>query len=287
MYAERFLKKKKTTETRQILSLLILVVVIPALWFWLSPSTKCSLVSCPSSLTSVSGVSQISLNKAFSESKVPAPFASSGALEVFPYSVIPGGIRSARDLQQAARHEALVARHYSGFHFESTRVIHALKDKKVYVSYRVGGQIFWTRRKVTIHAGETLLTDGHNLARGRCGNRISESPKSPGSPDEPSDSTMSTALVFPDAAPLGFLVADVSLPLALLPPQTSFPPSDNMPPDGSFPPIFLPLFVGPRSPSDPFPPAVPPIVSAPEPGSLLLAVLGLGALAFLRLRRII
>ena len=262
-------------------------MVIPSLWYWWSPSTKRSLISYPASLTSVSRVPEISLNQAFSESVGPSTSVPSGATKIFPYSVIPGGIRSARDLQEAARHEALVAQHYSGFHFESTRVIHAAKDQKVYVSYRVGSRIFWTRRKVTIHAGETLLTDGQNLARGRCGNRISESPKSPVSSDEPSDFTMSTPLVFQDPAPLGFLVADVSLPLALVPPRTSFPPSDNLPPDGSLPPIFLPLFVGPSAPSDPFPQTVPPIVSAPEPGSLLLVVLALGALAFLRLCRIV
>jgi hypothetical protein len=242
------------------------------------------------SLPSASGVSKILLNQAFSESDGPATLAPSRPPEIYPYSVIPGGVRSARELQKAARHEPLVAQHYSGFDFESTRVIHAEKDKQVYVSYRVGSQIFWTRRKVTIHAGETLLTDGRNLARGRCGNRISESPKSPTSPHEPSDFVMSAPLINPDPAPLEFLVGDVSAPLTLLPPESYFPPSANMPPGGSFPPIFPPVFVGPGSPgspSNPVPPTAPPIVSTTEPPSLLLISLGLCALTFLRLRRII
>jgi len=284
MHAERFLEAKKA---RKILPLLTLVVVIPAFCYWWSLSTKSSGISHPSSLTSVSDFSETSLNQAFFESEGPPPFAPSPAPQIFPYSVIPGGIRSARDLQEATRHEVLVAQHYSGFHFESAHAIHVVKDKKVYVSYRVGSHIFWTRRKVTIHAGETLLTDGRNLARGRCGNRISESPKSPTSPDEPSDSILSAPLVFPEPSPLGFFVEDVSGPLALLPPLSSSPPSANTPPGGSFPPIFPPVFIGPGSPSNPFPPPVPSIVSTPEPASLLLVSLGLGALAFLRLRRII
>lgn len=265
----------------------MLVVGIPALWYWGSLSSSHLPVSPSSSLPSVSGVSEISLNQAFSESEGPSPFAPSRGQKVFPYSVIPGGVRSARDLREAVRNEALVAQHYSGFDLESARVIHAVKDKEVYVSYRIGSQIFWTRHKVTIHAGETLLTDGHNLARGRCGNRISESPKSPASPDEPSDFAMSAPVVFPDPAPLGFLVGDVSGPLTLPPPQAYFSPSASMPPGGSFPPIFPPLFVGPGSSSNPLPPPVPPVVSTPEPESLLLVVLGLAALAFLRLCRII
>ena len=287
MYAERCLENKKSRKTRQIFRVLLLVVVIPALWYWWSLSSNRSFLSDTSSLTSVPGVSEISLNQAFSESEGPATLAPSRTPEIYPYSVIPGGIRSARGLQEAARREALVAQHYSGFHFESARAIHAVKDKKVYVSYRVGSQIFWTRRKVTIRAGETLLTDGRNLARGRCGNRISESPKSPTSPDEPSDFTMSTPVVFPDPSPLGFPVGEVSMPLVMFPPQSSVPPRDNIPPGGLIPPIFPPVFVGQGSPSNPFPPAVPPIVSTPEPASFLLVSLGLGALAFLRLRRVI
>lgn len=285
MHAEQCLEKKKTRTTQQFLALFILVVGTPALWYWwFLSSNRLPMPPAPS----LPSVSEISLNQAFSDSEEPSPFAPYRAREIFPYSVIPGGVRSASDLQEAARHEAIVGQHYSGFHFESTRVFHAVKDKKVYVSYRVGSQIFWTRRKVTIHAGETLLTDGHNLARGRCGNRISESPKSPASADEPSDLAMSAPVVIPDPAPLGLLVEDVSPPLALLPPQTSFPPSAIMPPAGSFPPIFPPVFppvfVGPGSSSNPLPPAVPPVVSTPEPGTLLLVVLGLCALAILRFR---
>ena len=289
MQAERYLEKKKTRKTQQLLALFILVVGIPALWYWWSLSSNRLPMS---SLPSVSGAAEISLNQAFSESEGPSQFAPSRGQEIFPYSVIPGGVRSARDLKEAVRREALVAQHYSGFDFKSAHVIHAVKDKEVYVSYRIGSQIFWTRHKVTIHAGETLLTDGRNFTRGRCGNRISESPKSPASPNEPSDFAMSNPVVFPDPAPLGLLAGDISARLTLLPPeppipQASIPPSDNVPPGGSFPPIPPPLFVGSGSPSNPLPPAVPPAVSTPEPQSLLLVVLGLGALAFLRLRRMI
>ena len=287
MHAERYLEKKKTKKISQLLALFILVVGIPALWYWWSLSTNRFQASPASSL---SGVPEISLNQASSESEGASPFVPSRGPEIFPYSVIPGGVRSARDLQEAVRHEALVAQHYSGFDLASAHVIHAVKGKEVYVSYRIGNQIFWTRRKVAIHAGETLLTDGHNFVRGRCGNRISESPKSPASPAEPSDFAMSAPVVFPDPALLGLLDGDVPNPLILLPPQTSFPPSANIPPGGSFPPIFPPLFAGPGSSSNPLPPAVPPVVSTSEPDSLLLVVLGLAFLAFLaflRFRRIV
>lgn len=284
MHAKQSLAKKKTTATRQLLTLLILVVGTPALWYWWSLSSNHLPLPPAPSLPSAPAVSETSLDQAFSEPAESPSLAPSRGQRIFPYSVIPGGIRSAQELREAARHDALVAQHYSGFDFDSARLIHAPQDKQVYVSYRIGSRIFWTSRKVTIHAGEALLTDGRNLTRGRCGNRISESPKSPASPDEPSDRAMSGPVFFPDPAPLGFLAGDTSAPLALLPaPQTPFPPSTDIPPTGgSFPPTFPPLFLGPRSPSGSPPPPPPPVVSTPEPQSLFLVLLGLSALVFLR-----
>src|SRR5215469_6528016 len=293
MGAERYLESRKTKTLAQISLILLLVVVFPALWYWwsLSRDSSSAGISFTVFLPGISGAEPV---QKLSESQWLAALAPVPEHAVFPYSVIPGGVRSPRELQEATGRDALVAQHYSGFNFGTAQTIRLAKNKKAYVSYRVGNQIYWTRRKVPLRAGETLLTDGHSFARGRCGNRISETPKSPVSPEEPSERTMSTPLSFTDPAPLGFPVGDAPGTLTLFPAQNPAlllpPPSGAVPPGGPFPPLFPPIFPGPgtpKTPSNPFPPPVPPIVTTPEPGTLLFVLLGLGGLALLRIRRAI
>ena len=109
----------------------------------------------------------------------------STAQHVFPYSVIPGGALSSRELSEAARREPVVAAHYAGFSVADARVIRLPHDKLAYVSYRLGNHIYWTKTKVELHQGETVLSDGKHLARTRCGNRISDVAMAPVSPQEP------------------------------------------------------------------------------------------------------
>jgi hypothetical protein len=59
-------------------------------------------------------------------------------------------------------------------------------------------KIFWTAKPVTIKAGETVLCDGKNFIRARCGNRISERPMRPIRQNEPSEDELDAA-VSPDS----------------------------------------------------------------------------------------
>ncbi len=59
--------------------------------------------------------------------------------------------------------------------------------KPVYLSYRKGGSVFWTRKPVDLPPGETLLTDGVLYARARCGNQVSEYPQEPVAEVEPAE----------------------------------------------------------------------------------------------------
>jgi hypothetical protein len=104
---------------------------------------------------------------------------------VYSYSVIPGGATTAKMLLAALRRDPVAAAHYAGFRVEATRVIRLGSEQRAHVSYRMGDKIFWTKKEVTLHAGETLLTDGEHLARTRCGNRIAMVPGGPTSPAEP------------------------------------------------------------------------------------------------------
>jgi hypothetical protein len=58
-------------------------------------------------------------------------------------------------------------------------------DKLAYMSYRIGDDIYWTRRQIRLHRGETILTNGRIELRGRCGNAISVDPMVPTAESEP------------------------------------------------------------------------------------------------------
>src|SRR6266581_3837626 len=92
---------------------------------------------------------------------------------VYPYSVVPGGVRTPKELQDATKRDPLVARHYSGFNFSNAHVVELQKPQLVYVSYRLKGKIYWTKKKVALHKGEKVITDGKITGRTRCANQVS------------------------------------------------------------------------------------------------------------------
>ena len=104
---------------------------------------------------------------------------------VYPYSVVPGGLNDARELKWVAEHDPVVAAHYAGFDYDHARVVRLVLARTVYVSYRIGNQVYWTRHRVTLKKGDTLITDGKMTARSRCGNRVEEVPQQATSSSEP------------------------------------------------------------------------------------------------------
>jgi hypothetical protein len=67
----------------------------------------------------------------------------------------------------------------------------------MYVSYRIGNDVFWTKHRLTLPKGETMLTDGRAMARTRCGNRVSALPSKPNALVEPTTEELN-ALTSPD-----------------------------------------------------------------------------------------
>lgn len=104
---------------------------------------------------------------------------------VYPYSVVPGGVRDARELKWAAEHDPVVASHYRGFDYDHARVVRLVLARTAYVSYRIGNKVYWTRHRVTLKKGETVITDGRMTARSRCANRVEEVPQQATSRSEP------------------------------------------------------------------------------------------------------
>ena len=99
--------------------------------------------------------------------------------QIYPYSVIPGGVGSAMELRNALGSDSVAAAHYAGFRLDRTRVEHLDGPKKVFVSYRIKDKVYWTRNRLSLPKGEAILTDGTSSARTRCGNRLSETPQLP------------------------------------------------------------------------------------------------------------
>jgi hypothetical protein len=105
---------------------------------------------------------------------------------VYPYSVVAGGVEDAKELKWVAEHDPIVGAHYAGFNYAHAQVVRLTLARTVYLSYRIGNHIYWTHRRVTLHKGEKVLTDGRMTARTRCANRVEESPQQQAvSPAEP------------------------------------------------------------------------------------------------------
>lgn len=104
---------------------------------------------------------------------------------VYPYSIVPGGVRDAYELKQAAERDPVVRAQYAGFDYDHARVVRLTLARNVYLSYRIGNKVYWTRHPVVLKKGEEVITDGRKTARTKCGNRVEEQPQQATSEAEP------------------------------------------------------------------------------------------------------
>jgi hypothetical protein len=212
---------------------------------------------------------------------------------IFPYSIVPGGVRDARELQNAAEGDSVVARHYSDFRIIQAHTLRLNRPLEMYVSYRKNNQVYWTKNRMLIPAGETLISDGENLARVRCANRLSAIAAKPVAVSEPTTEELSEPTFVPpllaqllpgessEFSPTG---ADGGIPAGPLAAKAPGGTS-NTPGSPVLPPILgpgVPPLV-PNTPVGPPPnnPAPTPPVSTPEPSSFWLLATGVVLAALL------
>lgn len=120
----------------------------------------------------------------------PVAGQQGAARRVYPYSIIPGGVADKEELARIIRNDRTVATHYADFDVANARAVVVTAPRAVYVSYRKGEQVFWTKKKLMLAPGETLLTDGKNEMRARCANRISDVPMFPVESHGPTESEL-------------------------------------------------------------------------------------------------
>ena len=129
-------------------------------------------------------IGRIGLSRSSAVDEIPV--RAQASRPIYPYSVVSGGVEDAKELKWVAEHDPVVAAHYAGFDYEHAQVVRLTLARTVYVSYRIGSRIYWTRRRLTLHKGEKLITDGRITARTRCANRVEETPQQEAaSPVEP------------------------------------------------------------------------------------------------------
>jgi hypothetical protein len=234
-------------------------------------------------------------NSSVAETARPAPLPSATSAQtaqplpparpVYPYSVVSGGVHSVEELRIAMRFDPVVAAHFADFDLSRARIEQVTVSRAVYVSYRSGARVSWTSRRIKLHPGETILTDGQNQARTRCGNRIMEVAPAEVSREEPAPEEFdvplpSRTIPIDPLASYDLLVAEGGLPAleaqdVILPsvPLLAMQMTELPMPDVPQPPLIPVIPFGEN----------PPI---PEPGTLLLVSPALGLYALVRrLRR--
>ena len=154
----------------------------------------------------------LSLAAAHSAKPAKSVLRTSG---IYPYSVVPGGVKDVSDLRYSALRDYVVRRHYSHFDYSRAHIVRATEARQVYLSYRIRDAIYWTRKRVRLHPGELLLTDGKITARTRCGNQISDVVQPDVADEEPDQAVLDQPVAdLAPAFPMHPVLAPPDLPTA-------------------------------------------------------------------------
>lgn len=121
------------------------------------------------------------------------PVAADAVLAAMPaperpayrHSIVQGGVYSPNEVADAVRKDDVVAAHYEDIDLAALHPKTVPAARAVYVSYRIGDRVFWTKNRVRLAAGETVLTDGNTEIRARCGNLVSDHAQQPVAEHEP------------------------------------------------------------------------------------------------------
>lgn len=135
----------------------------------------------------------------------------------------------AAEALSAIHSDAVVRVHYTGLKADRLRLI-ASSGRPMYSSYRKQDRVYWTTKRVRVPEGEAVLTDGSQVVRARCGNRLSKTPQQQVEPAVAS-SVAEEELDRTVARPMQ--AAEVVAPSPLDPPRSGYA-NDAFQPDGTY-----------------------------------------------------
>ncbi len=92
--------------------------------------------------------------------------------QVFPYSIVAGGVLDRQEVVEAMHNDPVTHAHYRDVRVSALVLTRTEQPMKLHVSYRKGDKVYCTKRTLNIPQGEHILTDGKNIIRVRCGNRL-------------------------------------------------------------------------------------------------------------------
>lgn len=197
---------------------------------------------------------------------------------VYPYSIIPGGVRNVTELKSAMANDPIVSAHYGEFQLANFRVVRLDRARLLHVSYRIGDRIYWTKRRMSLAKGETVITDGVLMARTRCGNLAADV--------IPNTSEVLTLSTEPTPEELDSPTESVPLESVLTPPVDSpvlAVENGPIPTGGTAGIVTSGGSTGPGgSPPGTVPSSPLPVLSVPEPGSFVLLSIGLLGIVLFR-----
>jgi hypothetical protein len=172
-------RKRRTDRATTFLVVLLFAATAAVTWQFARPRPLTG-VSKRANSASAAHTQVIPVN-----STEPFFVSSRAGRPAYPYSLIPGGVGSVEELREIAERDPVVARHFEGFDYKNAHLVTVSANQALFVAYRQGNEVYWTRKKVALHPGETLISDGKIVARTRCGNRVAVAPLGPPAPMEP------------------------------------------------------------------------------------------------------
>lgn len=253
---------------------LLLFAATAAITWQFARQQPVSSLSHSSSKPSPSRLPEIQGEKSSTANRAGYAFSTHAVRPTYLYSIIPGGVDSAEELRQVVERDPVAAKHFQGFDYQHAHLVEVSGKQSMYVAYRKGDKVYWTRKKIALHPGEKLISDGKITARTRCGNRVAVAPLGPRAIMDPLISDFdqplfSNDMVTSEAEPLTEPYAAM-LPSPALENANSLQPTHGR--KGLIPFFFVPLGgLGGLGGSS----SHTPLAVAPEPGTVLLLSTGL------------
>jgi len=276
VFRHRHRRRRKPQTGTRFLVVLLFAATIVVTWQFARQQPVSSLSPAPETARVAQGELQgeLQYEKSAPASYLDGSIASGSSRPSYLYSVITGGIGSVEELRQIAERDPVVAEHFQGFDYQHAHLVTVSETQSMYVAYRMGDKVYWTRKKIKLHPGETVISDGKIVARTRCGNRVAVAPLGPPAIVDPLQSDLDQPLFSNDMVthevqpqPVPYEAALPSAPPAV---GNALQPTTHR--KWFVPFFFLPVGALPGMGGGS---SHPPLAVAPEPGTLLLLSSGL------------